>query len=155
MQISTRKYTYLPGSDRWETEYSLIQLAVGASTGGPARIIHHRTCDQIGPAIMLRVKPQGTLKCIEQCHGCILRKANAIAIYGVSKQVGHSIGQTTGRVDDWQRPITQCNQLPQAARLEGAGHQKEIRARVDTMGKRNVEVKVSAHVTATCSKFLK
>src|SRR5437764_4934445 len=52
-----------------ETQYATVQLAIGVGTGGPARVVRHRTCDETGPAIALRVVLQCTAQCIEQGRG--------------------------------------------------------------------------------------
>src|SRR5947209_14918948 len=41
-----------------EAQYAPVQLAIGAGTGGPAGVVRHRTCDEIGPAFAFRVEPQ-------------------------------------------------------------------------------------------------
>ncbi|HKV03069.1 MAG TPA: hypothetical protein VJQ26_13135 [Ktedonobacteraceae bacterium] len=102
---------------------------------------------------MLRIVPQRTAQCIEQRGGRVWYKADPIARSGISIHIGHRIGQATGRMDDGQRAVAQCDQLPQAPWLEGARHQKEIRARVDAVGESYVEADARTYVACACGKL--
>src|SRR5207248_11227002 len=55
--------------------------------------------------------------------------------------------------DDGQRTIAQRDQLPQAARLEGARHKKEVRPCIDTVGEGDVEADTRTHVTSVHGKL--
>ena len=94
-----------------------------------------------------------TGQCIEQGRGCVRCEAEPIAGPGMGIQVGDGVGQPTGRMDDGQRAIAQRDQLPQAARLEGARHEKEVRPCIDTVGEGDVEADTRTHVAGALGKL--
>src|SRR5258708_4485941 len=121
--------------------------------GRPARIVSHCTGNESRPAIALGGKLQGTVQRIKQGTGLLWCKAEPITSTGVAIYIGHCVGQATCRMDDRQRTIAQCDQLPQAAWFERARHQKEIRASIDTVGERDIEANLYTYVAGTCSKI--